>query len=248
MPVRARLRALIGRVALMPGFFEAASRSQRSDLNGAYRWRQHPRQQAYGDRADLYLSASVARRARKICAAAGVAGSAQGSGSLTEEQMEALRGEVGEVHGRGRPAREVNMSIKRLMDLGCYRGLRHRRGLPVRGQRTKTNARTRKGPRASHESAQVDRTADIAQADIDTWQSLQHAKVERRRRSASRRRHRAHPRDLQQHDRHDHRSPGQHPVLGDLGWRGFPRLAQEHAVCRPGRRGTCRRMRRRNTA
>ncbi|MND05979.1 30S ribosomal protein S13 [compost metagenome] len=43
--------------------------------------------------------------------------------------------------------REVNMSIKRLMDLGCYRGLRHRRGLPVRGQRTKTNARTRKGPR-----------------------------------------------------------------------------------------------------
>ena len=43
--------------------------------------------------------------------------------------------------------REVNMSIKRLMDLGCYRGLRHRKGLPVRGQRTKTNARTRKGPR-----------------------------------------------------------------------------------------------------
>ena len=66
---------------------------------------------------------------------------------LTEEQMEALRAEVGRYTVEGDLRREVSMSIKRLMDLGSYRGLRHRRGLPVRGQRTRTNARTRKGPR-----------------------------------------------------------------------------------------------------
>ena len=62
-------------------------------------------------------------------------------------QVDALRAEVGKHTVEGDLRREVSMSIKRLMDLGCYRGLRHRRGLPVRGQRTRTNARTRKGPR-----------------------------------------------------------------------------------------------------
>ncbi len=66
---------------------------------------------------------------------------------LSEEQVERLRVEVGKFTVEGDLRREINMNIKRLMDLGCYRGLRHRRGLPVRGQRTKTNARTRKGPR-----------------------------------------------------------------------------------------------------
>jgi len=66
---------------------------------------------------------------------------------LTEEQLEALRHEVAQYEVEGDLRREVAMNIKRLMDLGCYRGLRHRRGLPVRGQRTRTNARTRKGPR-----------------------------------------------------------------------------------------------------
>jgi small subunit ribosomal protein S13 len=66
---------------------------------------------------------------------------------LTESQIEALRVEVARYKIEGDLRREVSMSIKRLTDLGCYRGLRHRRGLPVRGQRTKTNARTRKGPR-----------------------------------------------------------------------------------------------------
>jgi small subunit ribosomal protein S13 len=84
--------------------------------------------------------------AKKICAATGVAESAKIS-SLSEEQIEALRGAVAKHSVEGDLRREVNMSIKRLMDLGCYRGLRHRKGLPVRGQRTKTNARTRKGPR-----------------------------------------------------------------------------------------------------
>jgi small subunit ribosomal protein S13 len=66
---------------------------------------------------------------------------------LSEEQIDSLRNEVAKLTTEGDLRREINMNIKRLMDLGCYRGLRHRRGLPVRGQRTKTNARTRKGPR-----------------------------------------------------------------------------------------------------
>jgi len=66
---------------------------------------------------------------------------------LTESEVESIRQEVGKYTVEGDLRREVSMNIKRLMDLGCYRGLRHRRGLPLRGQRTKTNARTRKGPR-----------------------------------------------------------------------------------------------------
>lgn len=66
---------------------------------------------------------------------------------LSEEQLEALRTEIAKFTVEGDLRRTVTMNIKRLMDLGCYRGLRHRRGLPVRGQRTKTNARTRKGRR-----------------------------------------------------------------------------------------------------
>ena len=66
---------------------------------------------------------------------------------LTESEMDRLRDQVGKFTVEGDLRREVTMSIKRLMDLGCYRGLRHRKGLPCRGQRTRTNARTRKGPR-----------------------------------------------------------------------------------------------------
>ncbi|WP_343189021.1 30S ribosomal protein S13 [Buchnera aphidicola (Chaitoregma tattakana)] len=68
-------------------------------------------------------------------------------GSLDDKKLEILREEVSKFIVEGDLRREKKLSIKRLMDLGCYRGLRHRRGLPVRGQRTKTNARTRKGPR-----------------------------------------------------------------------------------------------------
>ena len=87
-----------------------------------------------------------ATRARKICQAAGIAPDVPIK-SLTEAELEQLRTEVGKYPVEGDLRREVSMSIKRLMDMGCYRGLRHRRGLPVRGQRTRTNARTRKGPR-----------------------------------------------------------------------------------------------------
>ncbi len=66
---------------------------------------------------------------------------------LTEAEVEALRVQVSKFTIEGDLRREVSISIKRLMDLGCYRGVRHRRGLPVRGQRTRTNARTRKGKR-----------------------------------------------------------------------------------------------------
>ena len=87
-------------------------------------------------------------RARMICKASGVAPATKIK-DLTDAQMDKLRELVGRYTVEGDLRREVTMSIKRLMDLGCYRGFRHRRGLPVRGQRTKTNARTRKGPRKS---------------------------------------------------------------------------------------------------
>ncbi|MHB1292086.1 MAG: 30S ribosomal protein S13 [Sulfuricella sp.] len=85
-------------------------------------------------------------RAQKICATAGIITSTKIK-DLSDSEMEKLRDEVGKVTVEGDLRREVSMNIKRLMDLGCYRGVRHRRGLPVRGQRTRTNARTRKGPR-----------------------------------------------------------------------------------------------------
>ena len=84
--------------------------------------------------------------AQKLCAVAGL-GESTKIGELNETQMDSLRTEVAKLNVEGDLRREVSMNIKRLLDLGCYRGLRHRRGLPVRGQRTKTNARTRKGPR-----------------------------------------------------------------------------------------------------
>lgn len=87
-------------------------------------------------------------RAQKICDAAGVVRSLKVK-DLSDAQMETLREEVGKFTIEGDLRREITMNIKRLMDLGCYRGVRHRRGLPVRGQRTRTNARTRKGPRKS---------------------------------------------------------------------------------------------------
>ncbi len=85
-------------------------------------------------------------RAQRICEAAGIRIDEKVK-NLTEEQLDKLRAEVARYPVEGDLRREKSMAIKRLMDLGCYRGLRHRRGLPVRGQRTRTNARTRKGPR-----------------------------------------------------------------------------------------------------
>ncbi|PCI22081.1 MAG: 30S ribosomal protein S13 [Piscirickettsiaceae bacterium] len=87
-----------------------------------------------------------ATRSKKICATLKI-NPANKVRELSEEQLESIRTEVGKYIIEGDLRREVSMNIKRLLDLGCFRGIRHRRSLPVRGQRTKTNARTRKGPR-----------------------------------------------------------------------------------------------------
>lgn len=84
--------------------------------------------------------------AKRVCEAAGVKPEARVQ-DLSEADLDALRSEIGKLSVEGDLRREVSMNIKRLMDLGSYRGIRHRRGLPVNGQRTRTNARTRKGPR-----------------------------------------------------------------------------------------------------
>lgn len=84
--------------------------------------------------------------AQQICVAAGIAETTK-IGDLSEDQLDVVRNEVGKFSVEGDLRREVQMNIKRLMDMGCFRGIRHRRSLPLRGQRTKTNARTRKGPR-----------------------------------------------------------------------------------------------------
>ncbi|NNC58105.1 MAG: 30S ribosomal protein S13 [Woeseiaceae bacterium] len=85
-------------------------------------------------------------RAQKICDAAGVAPNTQVK-DLAEPEVANLRSAVAKFTVEGDLRREISMNIKRLMDLGSYRGIRHRRGLPLRGQRTRINARTRKGPR-----------------------------------------------------------------------------------------------------
>ena len=85
-------------------------------------------------------------QARKACTVAGVKLNTLVK-NLTDAEVAALRSAIAKLTVEGDLRREVSMNIKRLMDLGCYRGIRHRRGLPLRGQRTRTNARTRKGPR-----------------------------------------------------------------------------------------------------
>jgi small subunit ribosomal protein S13 len=99
--------------------------------------------------AEIALTAiyGVGRKtANDICGQVGINPSVKIK-DLTEDQLESIRGVISKMTVEGDLRREVSMNIKRLMDLGCYRGIRHRRGLPLRGQRTRTNARTRKGPR-----------------------------------------------------------------------------------------------------
>ncbi|CAH0351614.1 MAG: 30S ribosomal protein S13 [Aquabacterium sp.] len=86
--------------------------------------------------------------AQKICTVSGIPFNKKIK-DLTDGDLEKIRDEVAKITIEGDLRREISINIKRLMDLGCYRGFRHRRGLPMRGQRTRTNARTRKGPRKS---------------------------------------------------------------------------------------------------
>jgi small subunit ribosomal protein S13 len=93
-----------------------------------------------------YIYGIGTTRANNICAATGLNPHAKVK-DLVEEELDKIRHEITQFELEGDLRREVSMNIKRLMDLGCYRGIRHRKGLPVRGQQTQTNARTRKGPR-----------------------------------------------------------------------------------------------------
>ena len=93
-----------------------------------------------------YIYGIGATTASEICAAAKVDETIRVK-DLTDEQENALRSEVDKIKVEGDLRRETTLNIKRLMEIGCYKGIRHRKGLPVNGQRTKTNARTRKGPR-----------------------------------------------------------------------------------------------------
>lgn len=86
------------------------------------------------------------KTASDICTEVGIGPSVK-IRDLSEDQLDSIRNFISKMTVEGDLRREVSMNIKRLMDLGCYRGMRHRRGLPLRGQRTRTNARTRKGPR-----------------------------------------------------------------------------------------------------
>lgn len=93
-----------------------------------------------------YIYGIGGTRAQQVCDVLGLTGSLKVR-DLTEVELDKIRAEVGKYDLEGDLRREISMNIKRLMDLGTNRGIRHRRGLPVRGQRTSTNARTRKGPR-----------------------------------------------------------------------------------------------------
>jgi small subunit ribosomal protein S13 len=98
--------------------------------------------------AEIALTAifGIGRARVRDCVAASIPGTRKMK-DLSDSELDRLREAVGRFTVEGDLRREVSMNIKRLMDLGCYRGVRHRKGLPVRGQRTRTNARTRKGPR-----------------------------------------------------------------------------------------------------
>lgn len=93
-----------------------------------------------------YIYGIGRKTAKDLCEASGVSPTAKVA-DLTEEDLDKLRAEVGKLQVEGDLRRENQLNIKRLLDLGCYRGIRHRRSLPVRGQTTKNNARTRKGPK-----------------------------------------------------------------------------------------------------
>lgn len=93
-----------------------------------------------------YIYGIGATTAKQLCATTGIAPDAKIQ-DLDEGQLDLLRAEITKLPVEGDLRREVQLNIKRLLDLGCYRGIRHRRNLPMRGQRTKTNARTRKGPK-----------------------------------------------------------------------------------------------------
>ncbi len=149
-------------------------------------------------------------RARKICEAAGVPVTKKVK-DLTDAELERIREHVGVFTVEGDLRREVQLTIKRLIDLGTYRGMRHKRGLPVRGQRTRTNARTRKGPRRAAAIAEETnrRNRNMAKAS-----SSAAARVRKKVKKNVIDGIGARPRVVQQHHHHHHRSPGQRACRG----------------------------------
>jgi small subunit ribosomal protein S13 len=115
------------------------------DENGTYRWHQHSAASACRNWPDRHLRHRTQSRAQDL-RSCGIAYSKKVK-DLTDGDLEKIRDQIAQFTIEGDLRRETTMNIKRLMDIGCYRGFRHRRGLPMRGQRTRTNARTRKGPR-----------------------------------------------------------------------------------------------------
>jgi small subunit ribosomal protein S13 len=115
------------------------------DEHGTYRWHQHSAAPARRDRPDRHLRHRSHPRAQDL-RSGGIPYSKKVK-DLTDGDLEKIRDQIAKLTIEGDLRRETTMNIKRLMDIGCYRGFRHRRGLPMRGQRTRTNARTRKGPR-----------------------------------------------------------------------------------------------------
>ena len=128
----------------MDGPLRATDQKQ-GDERGAYCWRQYPGAEARGDWAYLYPWYGPSK-AKEICGKVSIP-TERRVNELTDDEILRIREVIdSDYRVEGDLRRQVAMNIKRLMDLGCYRGLRHRKGLPVRGQRTHTNARTRKGP------------------------------------------------------------------------------------------------------
>ena len=162
---------------------------------------------------------------QQICAATGIDPNTRVR-DLTDEEVSRIRTYIDQsVKVEGDLRREVSQDIKRKMEIGCYQGLRHRKGLPVHGQRTHTNARTRKGPRRPWPARR--RCADHGQARRRGPSSPPQGTQERHLRGG------AHQELVQQHDRVDHRPGRQRAGLGLGRQRGVQGLAQVHARSPP---------------
>ena len=195
-----------------------------------------------------YIYGIGRKRSNDILGAAGVSPDIRVK-DLSEEDVRKISRVLEDVGGvEGDLRKEISMNIKRLMEIGCYRGLRHRRNLPVHGQRTKTNARTRKGPR---KGAVAKKKTVVGQSRMPAgaeWLNRRSSARHRRKESRGRKegptqgvqearreargpsRLRAHPRLVQQHAHHDHRHRGQRDRVVERRRHRLQGLAQGHAV------------------
>ena len=160
-----------------------------------------------------------------------------------EQQAHPRRARARRLQGRRRPAPRVQLNIKRLMDLGCYRGLRHRKGFRFDGQRTHTNARTRKGPRKGMDQARSRQRAPRPKSSErnEPWPPRRRPAANKPKKAKKARKNVstgicAYPVDLQQHHRHHHRHQRQRRAWSSRGVARLQGFAQDHAVRRSARR------------